>query len=61
LARYRQVDAKWLNSADSGAIVVHVKNNDWVVLGMRETESKYWHVKSKVSELKKHSNILINK
>ena len=45
LARYRQVNAKWLNSADSGAIAVNVKNNVFVVQGMRETESKYWNVK----------------
>lgn len=45
LARYRQVNSKWLNSADSGAIVVNVKDNAWVVQGMRETESKYWNVK----------------
>jgi competence protein ComEC len=45
LAHYRQVNAKWLNSADSGAIVVNVRNNAWVVQGMRETESKYWNVK----------------
>jgi competence protein ComEC len=45
LARYRQAHAQWLNSADSGAIAVNVKNNAWVVQGMRETESKYWNVK----------------
>jgi competence protein ComEC len=45
LARYRQVNAKWLNSADSGAIAVNIKNNVFVVQGMRETESKYWNVK----------------
>jgi competence protein ComEC len=43
LARYRQVNAKWLNSADSGAIAVNVKNNALVVQGMRETGSKYWN------------------
>ncbi|MGZ4956967.1 MAG: DNA internalization-related competence protein ComEC/Rec2 [Methylobacter sp.] len=45
LARYRQVNAKWLNNADSGAIVVNVENNAFVVQGMRETESKYWNAK----------------
>jgi competence protein ComEC len=44
LARYRQINAKWLNSADSGAIVVNVKNKVFAVQGMRETESKYWNV-----------------
>jgi competence protein ComEC len=45
LARYRQVNAAWLNSADSGAIIVNVENNAWVVQGMRQTESKYWNAK----------------
>ncbi|HEY8158569.1 MAG TPA: DNA internalization-related competence protein ComEC/Rec2 [Methylobacter sp.] len=45
LARYRQVNAKWLNSADSGAIAVNVKHKALVVQGMRETESKYWNIK----------------
>ncbi len=45
LARYRQVNAKLLNSADSGAITVNVQNNSWVAQGMRQTESKYWNVK----------------
>ncbi|MGR9014754.1 MAG: ComEC/Rec2 family competence protein, partial [Gammaproteobacteria bacterium] len=45
LARYRRVDAKWLNSADSGAIFVKVSNNAWVVQGMRQTESRYWNFK----------------
>lgn len=45
LARYRQVHALWLNSADSGAIVVNVKNNVFAVQGMRQTESKYWNIK----------------
>ena len=43
LARYRQVKAKWLNSADSGAITVKVKNNAFVVQEMRKTDSKYWN------------------
>ncbi len=43
LARYRQVQAHWLNSADSGAITVNVKNNAWVMQSLRETGSKYWN------------------
>lgn len=43
LAGYRRVNAKWLSSADSGAIVVNVENNAWVVQGMRQTESHYWN------------------
>ncbi|MCK9635430.1 MAG: DNA internalization-related competence protein ComEC/Rec2 [Methylobacter tundripaludum] len=45
LARYRQFDAKWLNSADNGAITVSVQDNALVVQGIRQTESKYWNVK----------------
>jgi competence protein ComEC len=45
LARYRQVNALWLNNADSGAIAVNVENNVFAVRGMRETESKYWNTK----------------
>jgi competence protein ComEC len=45
LENYQQVNAKWLNSADTGAITVNVKNGVLVVQGMRETESKYWNVK----------------
>lgn len=45
LARYRQVDAKWLNSVDNGAITVSVQDNALVVQGIRQTESKYWNVK----------------
>jgi competence protein ComEC len=45
LARYRQVDAVWLNNAENGAISVNVENNAWVVRGMRQTGSKYWNVK----------------
>ncbi len=45
LGRYRQVNAIWLNSADSGAIRVNVENNAWIVQGLRQTESKYWNAK----------------
>jgi competence protein ComEC len=45
LANYQQVNAKWLNSADAGAITVNVKNGVLVVQGTRETESKYWNAK----------------
>ncbi|MGZ5006892.1 MAG: DNA internalization-related competence protein ComEC/Rec2 [Methylobacter sp.] len=45
LARYRQVNALWLNNADSGAIDINVENNAFVVKGMRQTESKYWNAK----------------
>lgn len=45
LVRYRQVDAIWLNSADSGAITIDAENNAWVVQGMRQTKNKYWNAK----------------
>ena len=45
IARYRQVNAHWLNNADSGAIFVNVKNKALAVQGMREQESKYWNVR----------------
>jgi competence protein ComEC len=45
LARYRQIHAKWLTSADSGTISVNSKNSGLVVQGMRETESRYWNIK----------------
>jgi competence protein ComEC len=45
LARYQQIKAKWLNSADSGAITISVRDGSWVVQSMRDTESKYWNNK----------------
>jgi len=45
LLRYRQIKAKWLNSADSGAITINMKDGSWVVQSWREMESKYWNVK----------------
>ncbi len=43
LARYRQIQAKYLISADSGAINVKFKNNAFIVQEMRKTDSKYWN------------------
>ncbi len=45
LANYSHINAKWMTSADSGAITVNVQDNDLIVRGMRDTESKYWNVK----------------
>ena len=45
LVRYQQRKAKWLNSADSGAITISVRDGSWVVQSLRDTESKYWNVK----------------
>jgi len=45
LMRYEQIKAKWLNSANSGAITISVRDGSWVVQSMRDTESKYWNIK----------------
>ncbi len=45
LLRYQQIKAKWLTSADSGAITIIVRDGSWAVQSMRDTESKYWNVK----------------
>ena len=45
LQRYQQIKAKWLTSADSGAITVSLKDGSWGVQSMRDTESKYWNLK----------------
>lgn len=45
LARYRDINATWLSSADSGAISVHVESNAWVVQGIRAAQSHYWNMK----------------
>ncbi len=45
LLRYQQIKAKWLTSADSGAITISVKDGSWVAQPMRDTDSKYWNFK----------------
>ena len=45
LARYEQIKSKWLNTADSGAITINVRDGSWVVRSMRDMESKYWNVR----------------
>lgn len=45
LARYRDINASWLSSANSGAISVNVENNAWIIKGIRESESRYWNIK----------------
>ncbi|MGR8978938.1 MAG: DNA internalization-related competence protein ComEC/Rec2 [Gammaproteobacteria bacterium] len=42
LARYRQIHAKWLNSADSGAIEVVFKDKTPEVQILRQKDKKYW-------------------
>lgn len=41
--RYRAINAKWLNAADSGAIEVQVKDGAWVVSTQRQKAGKYWN------------------
>jgi competence protein ComEC len=43
LQRYEQIKAKWLNTADKGAITFSTKDGSWLIQAMRETESKYWN------------------
>jgi competence protein ComEC len=43
LSRYQTINAKWLNTADSGAISVTVKNNGITVTSLRDTASHYWN------------------
>ncbi|MDD1637194.1 MAG: MBL fold metallo-hydrolase, partial [Methylococcaceae bacterium] len=45
LVRYKQLKAKVLNNADSGAITISVRDGSWVIQSLRETESKYWNIK----------------
>jgi competence protein ComEC len=42
LARYRELNAHYLSSADSGAITVSVENGAWQVQARRQTHSHYW-------------------
>jgi competence protein ComEC len=43
LDRYEKIKAQWLNTADSGAISLGVKDGLWQVQSLRATESKYWN------------------
>ena len=45
LQRYRQINAHWRNTADSGAITLSVQDGGWIVQSMRDTDGKYWNVK----------------
>jgi len=45
LTRYRDFNADWLNSADSGAITVSVKHGAWQIQARRQTDSHYWNFK----------------
>jgi competence protein ComEC len=50
LARYQQIKAKWLNSADTGAITISAQDGSWLVQPSRDTESKYWNFKYRFSD-----------
>ena len=45
LQNYRKINAKWLNTADAGAIIVRVDQKAITVESFREKEGKYWHKK----------------
>ena len=45
LKRYEQINAKWLNTADKGAISLSTKDGSWLIQAMRDTKSKYWNNK----------------
>ncbi|MGZ8224588.1 MAG: DNA internalization-related competence protein ComEC/Rec2 [Methylobacter sp.] len=45
MLRYRNIKAKSLNVADSGAIQINFRKKAFTVQLMRETESKYWNAK----------------
>lgn len=48
LARYRDINARWLNSADSGAIQVHLRRNALNVVAMRDRDGMYFNDSRKV-------------
>ncbi len=43
LARYQAAQAKWLNTADSGAIIINIDEVPFTVETWRETAGRYWH------------------
>ncbi len=43
LMRYRQLNAKVLNNADSGAISVRINKNSIAVETQRDIDARYWH------------------
>ncbi|GAB6139273.1 DNA internalization-related competence protein ComEC/Rec2 [Methylosoma difficile] len=43
LARYRRYQADWLNTADSGAITVQIKQGNVIINAYRATDGNYWH------------------
>jgi competence protein ComEC len=45
LARYQDIHARWLSSANSGAITVSQNQGVWQVQELRQTDSHYWNFK----------------
>jgi len=45
LARYQDISARWLNTADSGAITVSGKANGLAVQAWRQLAGKYWNAR----------------
>jgi competence protein ComEC len=45
LSRYKNIKTRWLNTANSGSILVNMKDDSWNVQTLRKTESRYWNFK----------------
>lgn len=45
LARYQAMNARYLSSANNGAITVEMNNSAWQARGLRQTNSHYWNFK----------------
>ncbi|WP_374088524.1 DNA internalization-related competence protein ComEC/Rec2 [Methylomicrobium lacus] len=45
LARYRDINTRWLTSADSGAILVNLSERRMTVASYRELDKKYWRAR----------------
>jgi competence protein ComEC len=43
VSRYQDLNAQWLNTADSGAIDIQEKDNAWIVQSWRGMAAKYWN------------------
>ena len=43
LARYKNNQSQWLNTADRGAITLSAKSGHWLVESLRDTDGKYWN------------------
>ncbi|MGZ8136515.1 MAG: DNA internalization-related competence protein ComEC/Rec2 [Methylococcaceae bacterium] len=48
LARYQNAQTKWLNSAENGAITIHISKQSFTIKTQRDMESHYWHNKDRM-------------